>query len=465
MKKTQLRMWFGGFLVLIVQQVTASSDIPVYGTAPAVATPKTGINAERMKAAAPKKLPAKPAAEKPLPPPSKTTMNLINAIRAGNFEMAELLLSQGGDINCRNCNYRGAPPLMELYNHDRGHNSNARLAWMLKHGADPNLGNKEGQTLLMDLVGWRITNPYYSGIDDFLYLLKHGARADATDNQGNTVLHYISSEAHGDPDVMSRSGHGDSAYDSFKQWVLAFDKLIENGANINSTNRYGETPLMKVVAHTCNPKIVHMYLAARADAAKQSRTGQTALSIAIDVASNNASMNCNKVVQILKQPSSVTIENPASAIETTAATAQDKGNGNTTEWSGTFRATSPRRGDARVTMQVSPTGDLVFQSSSGLHGKGRMTDVAGKVTASVTATSPLNADGRPVFGASEIVFDITGDSRAGLITGSYKSIVETGNFVLCNSDARKNPEINCDTLPAGDPLKGILNGLKALSGR
>ncbi|MEW5756560.1 MAG: hypothetical protein AB1810_09665, partial [Pseudomonadota bacterium] len=136
------------------------------------------------------------------------------------------------------------------------------------------------------------------------------------------------------------------------------------------------------------------------------------------------------------------------------------------EWIGVFRATNPKPGDANVTVQVSPTGDLTFQSSSGLRGKGRMTEESGKITASVVATSPRGADGRPVFGASEIVFDLNGSIRNGVMTGGYTSVAESGVFVLCDAEARKNSDVNCSEPPSGGAvLKNVLDVLKVLTGK
>lgn len=131
-----------------------TTDVPVYGSAPpASASKHDAPSTTQQKTLPPRNSGSQKAAARPLPPPSKTTLNLIEAIRAGNYEMAEILLREGGDINCRNCNYDGVPPLLALYDAERGHNPNRRLVWMLSHGANPNVSDKNGRTPLMALAG------------------------------------------------------------------------------------------------------------------------------------------------------------------------------------------------------------------------------------------------------------------------------------------------------------------------
>lgn len=460
MKKTLLLM-FGGLLAA-AQPVAASSDIPVYGTAPAGATQKTETNAEIKRSTSPKKLPAKPATEKSLPPPSKTTMNLINAIRVGNYEMAELMLSQGGDINCRNCNYAGVPPLMGLYEPVMGHNLSPRLIWMLERGANPNLPDNSGKTLLMRMAEHQITNPYYSGIDDFEYLLGHGASVTAKDAKGNTVLHYLAMHSPGDKEAMRNGGFGDSAYDMAKQWMRAYEKVIARGADINATNKSGDTPLM-YLASSCNPDNVSALLADGADRATKNKINQTALQIAFDKASRNSNKVCNRVVEILRSPSvEIALSSPAPTKQSKPSGFQDMKS--STEWIGIFRAVTPRSGNANVSVVVSPSGAVSFKSSSGLQGNGIMSVQQEKVSASVTAMSPRDENGRPIFGANEIIFDMNGNLENGVITGKYTSLMESGTFVLCSPEVRQKGK-GCEVPSTGNPLGGLLKALETLSGR
>jgi hypothetical protein len=85
-----------------------------------------------------------------------------------------------------------------------------------------------------------------------------------------------------------------------------------------------------------------------------------------------------------------------------------------------------------------------------------------RVTATVNALSPKDVNGQPVFGADNIVFNISGLNENGVIKGEYKSVVESGTFVLCSPEAIQNG-YQCDTPPIGNPLGGLLNVLRALS--
>ncbi len=75
------------------------------------------------------------------------------------------------------------------------------FGWLLKGKADPNAANLSGQTPMMILYGGHKANGKYTpygwptGSDDSTEilekLLEAGADTDKTDNQGNTLLHYV----------------------------------------------------------------------------------------------------------------------------------------------------------------------------------------------------------------------------------------------------------------------------------
>lgn len=469
-------------LISPLSVLAESIAVPVYGTAPVAKEQKVSEQVAPAAPAKSQKAVSKTsekkqvvATSKPLPPPSKNTLNLISALRGGNFEMAEYLLKQGADINCRNCNPNGIPPLMDVYDPVPGHNPNPKLVWMIEHGADPNVADSKGTTLLMRLAGsYVITNAFYSGIDDFLYLADHGAKATLRDKLQNGAMHYLASNKVKDPEDFKKAKDtlGDFSYhvhdDALKQWVLAMNKLSSMGADINAANRDNVTPLMNV-SENCTPFIVSLFLSKGADPSRKNNLGQTALGLAVDTAANNSKESCNQSVAILKSPTSVPSNfsesiiaaspnqaAPATGAPVVAATTS-------AEWSGTFLATSPKRGEAKVTAMLAPSGEVSFSSTSGLHGKGRLDDKDGKVNGSVTAISPLDTSGRPVFGASEIVFDLSGESSDGVMRGKYKSVIESGNFVLCSPDARQNPKNDCNDASSQGALTKLFKGLKTNS--
>jgi len=388
------------------------------------------------------------------PPPTDTTLNFIQAVRVGNFEMAGLLLKNGANIDCRNCNRLGRVPLFDTYSHVWGKQPNNALVWLLERGANPDIPDQAGKTLLMEID---ITNPFYSGIHDFLYLIEKGASVKSRDNAGNTVLHHVSAKAFGDPADMRDKGFGNSAFTSAEQWRRAFEKLIASGADINVTNKDAITPLM-IVASTCNPAVVQRYLELGADPLVKNKNGDTALSRAIDRASKNSNKHCNRVVEILSSDrQSIRSDLPNQFEPRTLVTT------NAEEipmvWTGVFQAQSPRRGDADVQVNVFSKGNLIFRSSSGLEGNGQIAFDGEKVSASVKAKSPLNSQGKPLLGTTDVLFIVNGLVNNGIITGNYSSSVESGSFVLCNQEAKKaNP--SCGRAAAANPIGDLLKILR-----
>lgn len=440
-----------------------ASTVPIYGTAPsAPSQPPAQTTGQTNQKTAPAKSSTKPkGSAKSLPPPSKVTLNFVQALHTGNLDMAKMLLQNGADINCRNCTRDGRTPLFATYNHVYGKNPNAQMVWLLANGADPDIPDNSGMTLLMYMADHKITNVFYSGIEDFEHLLNKGANLKVKDNKGNTVLHYLSINALADKDDMRKGGHFNAAYDMAKQWMRAFEGLMANGADINAANKGGDTPLMYVAAR-CNPHVVETFLKYGADPSLKNKIGQSPLEIATDVASKNARQTCNRVVEILQSAPAARVSQPVSAAPKANGTLTDIGS--SSEWTGIFRAIKPRRGDANVSVRLEPSGALTFKSSSGLQGSGEMSSQEGQMTASVKAISPKDAKGKPVFGANEIIFNMTGQNENGVMKGEYKSVVESGTFILCSPEARQNGS-QCDTPPSGNPLGGLLDSLRTLSGK
>jgi ankyrin repeat protein len=440
-----------------------ASTVPIYLTAQLGQSQSSAqMKGTRNEETAQAKSPSKPETPvKLLPPPSRETLNFFNAAKAGNIEIGDKLLQSGADINCRNCTRNGQTPIFAAYQHVFGHNPSPTLAWLLAKGANPNIPDNEGVTLLMSIAGsGTITNPYYSDIDDFEYLLRSGADVRIKDNKGNTTLHYLASKATGDALELSQSGHGNDAFTYVKQWMRAFEGLIAHGADINAVNNGGNTPLMYVVGH-CNPYIVENFLKYGADPSARNKAGQSALDIAIDVASRNSVRSCNRVVEILESPQAALVSQQTQTQKTSITPSVVE---SASEWTGIFRATKPRSGDASVSVRLEPSGSLTFKSSSGLHGSGEMSSQEGQMTATVKAISPKDANGMPVFGANEIIFYMSGQNKNGVMQGEYKSIVESGTFILCSPEARQSG-FKCDTPPVGNPLGDLLDSLRKLSGK
>jgi ankyrin repeat protein len=102
---------------------------------------------------------------------------------------------------------------------------------LLKHGAKINLQNGQGQTALhkASLCG---------DTDIISIILNHGADVDAQDNDGSTPLHLIISEAY--MDSLASKDSLASSVDSEPLEVIKL--LLEHGASGNRENNRGETP-------------------------------------------------------------------------------------------------------------------------------------------------------------------------------------------------------------------------------
>ena len=172
------------------------------------------------------------------------------AASGGHLEVTHMLLQRGADINSRN--KEGLTPLQRASQGmrkgylnimhlllDYGANCSARdksgntalhfavsnghfeaTRMLLERGADVNSQNDKGLTPLQ-----RASRGMWKGYLDIIrLLLDHGAKLTARDNSGNTALHFAVS---GGP---PRTAH----------------MLLERGADVNSQNNKGLTPLQQV---------------------------------------------------------------------------------------------------------------------------------------------------------------------------------------------------------------------------
>ena len=108
MKKT------AAILCLIASTAYGQSfNAPVMGTVPVTKTESTQSE-QAIKSSNTHKNTTSPQKNKPIqlnPPPSQVSKDLYKSIRSGNFQIAELLIQQGGDINCLNCGDENLPLL------------------------------------------------------------------------------------------------------------------------------------------------------------------------------------------------------------------------------------------------------------------------------------------------------------------------------------------------------------------
>lgn len=238
-----------------------------------------------------------------LPPPSKATLGFYQACTSQNYDMMELYLQQGADINCRNCDSGGNTPLhLSLREYAAPYQF---ISWLVEHGADVNAVNVEGKTPLMlsvplseNGIGGSTAKSQTMNL-----LLDKGAKVAARDIMGNTPLAYL---------LTVKEGRYNKEWK--QAYALSLNILIEHGSNINLANNLGETSLM-TAANDCADFSVETLLAHKADPAIKNKLGKTALDIAIEKATNSGqNSNCNNTVKILQSARQVRQDSPLNAV-------------------------------------------------------------------------------------------------------------------------------------------------------
>lgn len=229
--------------------------------------------------------------------PSKTTMEFQSAVISGNFEIAELLLKQGADINCGNCNDFNSTPLM--IRTIRLVDANASMEpvkWLINHGAVINKQDKQGKTPLMQAARYA-TFTYADGESLLNYFLKNGANPAIKDHDGFNTLHYLSLNT---PVAIGANGY-DPEYTKIMN--SNFENAVRNvnagGAKINETSNSGLTPLL-IASEKCNPVVIKLLLSLGANQSAKDLKGNTALNLALNKAAGTNNKDCNEVVESLK---------------------------------------------------------------------------------------------------------------------------------------------------------------------
>lgn len=253
---------------------------------------------------------AKPFAPRKLSAPSKTTRMFWEAFDRKNYEMMDLLLQQGADINCENCHDSGLTPLMQSAEGTWGPQGFRMVDYLVGKGANVNYQNNTGNSALMAFarkIGSADRNNA-SASETISLLMSKGADVRLRDRDGNTALHYL---------AESGTGYSGAAY---KFWLRALNDFIAAGADVNAKSRKGITPLM-LLAKQCDPNPMRDLLGLGADAGIKSLAGDTALNLAMEKASSSSNKSCNEVVGVLSSTSSATrLSAPALVSTDTAQT-------------------------------------------------------------------------------------------------------------------------------------------------
>lgn len=232
-------------------------------------------------------------------PPSKATTLFWNAFLGKNYEMMDVLLRQGADIDCPNCGAFNQTALMRTTTEAIktssffGFDEEMRmLDFLLDRGVDVNFRNSKGQTALMLAVEQSSNGDNKTRL--IQTLLEAGADPALNDEYGNSVLI---------GQVNSGYKGGRDSLNDFNHWLLNIKLFVSKGVEINHRNKSGMTALM-YAAKGCGYDGARNLLALGADPTLKTPVGDTALTLAIEAAARD--QRCNELVRLLSDPASAT---------------------------------------------------------------------------------------------------------------------------------------------------------------
>lgn len=446
-------------LLLSVTANAGTIDVPIYGQQPIPSDNDQALKSSKVneksvsKTKSAKQLKKETKSVKSLPPPSEITLNFARAINNNNFELAELYLKQGADINCRNCDEAGSPPIVSSFR--PFDNPVQTIDWLLTHGADVNLTNNNGENILFYAIGQPKT---------VAYLLDHGASPNVKNKSGNTPILKLTENVPNDIRFDTYMVGEENAQRTEKVWFSQYENLVAKGADVNAINKNGDNQLTLVAARgQCNVGVVKTLIKDGVKTDRKNNLGLSAYAIALKVATNTNRKYCNEIVEVLSGKDSAS----TAIIKTTNSNQAASTNKNSnSEWLGSMKSHYPKYVSWDFSLSKASNGDVKFSNSNGLQGSGHFNQSDNKLTGTLVAVSTKDSSGRYTLGASEVNYDLSGTIENGMIKGSFKSIIDEGYFVLCDSDAQKNPALNCkEAFSTTNPLSVLLNGLKTISGQ
>jgi len=189
---------------------------------------------------------------------------LVEACKAGNYEIAKELLLQGADPNQCLQGYWG-PMEATFLNPNEDRLAIAQL--LIEHGAEVNLHGSGDSALFNELqnMAYRTDSSIQKDIyhASILLLLDHGA--DPVDENGNTVMHYI-----------CYSG----------DMVLLQQLSVTHSSQLDAKNANGQTPLMWAAEGECE-EVIEYLLYIGVDATATDTEGKTAYDYAVQSDNND----------------------------------------------------------------------------------------------------------------------------------------------------------------------------------
>ena len=200
---------------------------------------------------------------------------LIAAAECGNVRMLLNCLDKGAHVNARDED--GCTALH--YAADMKNPDLVKI--LLERGADVHAQNSERRTPLF----------YSETAHSAALLIQAGANVDAIDNEGNAPIH-TAAATRGRAEVLQQLlavGAGVSDWNKYLQTPLMrvmessgpemrkkIEILLSQGADVNSSNSYGQTALTLAVQNKCNAGIIGLLIESGADIEHADSSGSTA---------------------------------------------------------------------------------------------------------------------------------------------------------------------------------------------
>ncbi|WP_426581260.1 ankyrin repeat domain-containing protein [Mucilaginibacter sp. R-33] len=228
-------------------------------------------------------------------------MSIHEAVLNRDVAAIEALIKAGADLDDFSDQYKRTPLMLACE-----YPSEPMVRLLAEGGGDVNFRTGNGDTAVFILLTKAVSN-FGRGMSRDLkdivkmlrILIKHGLDLDAAvNNDGDTALN-----------IVCQAG-----YLADLNIVLA-EELVEAGCDINKPNVWGKTPLMNFAqkGNEIKYNIAELLLDNNADTTYADKTGNTALMYA---AANGDKMSGKKIVSLLLDKDSSTVENVNNAGQT-----------------------------------------------------------------------------------------------------------------------------------------------------
>lgn len=419
--------------------------------------------------------------------PSKASLQFFQTLKSDNFELMNMLLEQGADINCGNCIpglfdhigdkkslSNGKTPLMYAMENtaSSGSTISKSVRYLVENGAKLDVQDKDGITAIM-YGAKRGFNPHWSQAYQVIYLLESGANTSIKDKDMNNVLHYSFGAGYSPITSGAMSPYsGKGSYEDVLKQVREITRIsIEHGLNVNQQNLLGETPLHYAAAK-CLTQGADFLISMGADPSIKTKKGDTALDYAIEKATKAIHTEiCNETVRFLRTPNkiSATTPNKQEYIESlnipvgpevmaTPLTPPTSGNfpsALVADFQGVIKS-SLQAQPVSAKGKIDASGHFEYGGDNGVVMSGSF-DASGPQLKGYGVTRPPIVGGRQLTypnGENEASVVLLAKFDGQILRGSYMSKFEKGTFSLC---LRGVTSAECTV--TADPLGALFKGL------